>query len=158
MAATRVWVVDDDSAVRGAIETIIRELGHAVQGFDTAESALAAFEQGSPDVLIADVRMPGMNGIELTRKVVEMDPAVIVMILTAFPSIPNAVEAIRAGARDFLAKPLHLEELRLRLDQALENRRLEARFKKTRNAAWCLIASLPFWFILGMLLARALRP
>lgn len=156
--ATTVWVVDDDNSVRGVLEAMIKELGYPVRAFDKAEDALGAFEKEAPDVVITDVRMPGMSGLDLTRTLLDIDPAVIVMILTGFPSIPDAVEAIRAGAKDFLSKPLRIEELRVRLDRALENRRLEARFKKARTVAWCLIASLPIWFILGILLARFLQP
>ncbi len=154
--AAMVWVVDDDESVRGVLGAMIRELGYEVQAFEQAEPALKAFHPGAADVVITDVRMPGMSGMELTRALLELDPEAIVMVLTGFPSIPDAVEAVRAGASDFLSKPCRIEEIRIRIARALENRSMHDRLKRTRLITWALLASLPFWFILGILLAIAL--
>jgi two-component system, NtrC family, C4-dicarboxylate transport response regulator DctD len=158
--ATTIWVVDDEEAVRDALEAMIKELGYQVRSFSSAEDVLAAYKQEvvSPDVVITDVRMPGMSGMDLTRALLQIDPHAIVIILTAYPSIPNAVESIRNGAADFLSKPCRIEEMRIRLEHALESRDLQARLKKTRMIAWGLIASLPIWFILGIILAKILQP
>jgi DNA-binding NtrC family response regulator len=102
--------------------------------------------------------MPGMSGMDLTRAILEIDPHAILIILTAYPSIPNAVESIRGGAADFLSKPCRIEEMRIRLEHALESRDLQTRLKKTRMIAWGLIASLPIWFVLGIILAKVLQP
>lgn len=153
----KVWVVDDDDAVRGVLEAMLHELGYEVATYTTGEAALRDFKPGSADVVITDVRMPGMSGLELTRAILDKDRHCIVMILTGFPSIPDAVEAIRAGAIDFLSKPVRMEELRVRLERALENRELEARLGRTRILAWVLILSLPLWFALGILLATRLQ-
>ncbi len=156
MPAT-VWVVDDDEAIRGVLGAMIKELGFEPKLFDTAEAALKAFKPGAADVVISDVRMPGMSGMDLTRAMIEKDPDVIVMILTGFPSIPDAVEAVQAGASDFLSKPCRIEEIRVRITRALENRTLQTRLRTTRLVTWILIGSLPLWFILGIILAIFLR-
>lgn len=156
MAAT-VWVVDDEPQVRDVLGAMLRELGYESQVFEDAETALNALSSRRPDVVITDVRMPGMSGMDLVNAILERDPDAIVMILTGYPSIPDAVEAIRRGAADFLSKPIRMEELRLRLERALEAREMEGRLKRTRAAAWVLIATLPLWFILGVLLARLLQ-
>ena len=158
--ATTIWVVDDEDAVRDALESMIKELGYQVRSFSTAEEVLGAYKtaDATPDVVITDVRMPGMSGMDLTRAILEIDPHAILIILTAYPSIPNAVESIRGGAADFLSKPCRIEEMRIRLEHALESRDLQTRLKKTRMIALGLIASLPIWFILGILLARLLQP
>ena len=158
--ATTIWVVDDEDAVRDALESMIKELGYQVRTFGTAEEVLSVYKQTPtpPDVVITDVRMPGMSGMDLTRAILDIDPNAIVIILTAYPSIPTAVESIRGGAADFLSKPCRIEEMRIRLEHALESRDLQGRLRKTRMVAWALIASLPIWFILGILLARLLRP
>ena len=152
MAAT-VWIVDDDESVRGVLGAMIRELGYEVQVYEHAESALKAYTPGAADVIITDVRMPGMSGMDLTRAMLEIDPDLIIMVLTGFPSIPDAVEAVRAGACDFLSKPCRIEEIRIRMSRALENRAMHERLRRTRAITWGLIASLPVWFILGILLA-----
>lgn len=156
--ATSVWVVDDDDSVRGVLEAMLKELGYTVTTYDKAEEALNAYRAAPPDVVVTDVRMPGMSGLDLTRAMLEADSRCIVMILTGFPSIPDAVEAIRAGATDFLSKPVRMEELRVRMERALESRVLQGRLSKTRVLAWSLILSLPLWFVLGVVLARMLQP
>jgi DNA-binding NtrC family response regulator len=155
MAAT-VWVVDDDEAVRSVLGAMLKELGYNIQLFDKAEDVLKIYSVRPPDVLITDVRMPGMSGMELTRAIMEKDPFAIVMILTGYPSIPDAVEAIRVGAVDFLSKPCRIEEIRIRIERAIENKHLQSRLKKTRLITWSLMASLPLWFVLGIILARML--
>lgn len=157
---TTIWVVDDEEAVRDALESMIKELGYQVRTFPTAEDVLSAYKQAElpPDVVITDVRMPGMSGMDLTRAILQIDPHAILIILTAYPSIPNAVESIRGGAADFLSKPCRIEEMRIRLEHALESRDLQARLRKTRMIAWGLIASLPIWFVLGIILAKVLQP
>jgi len=156
MPAT-IWVVDDEPQVRDVLGAMLRELGYETEVFEDAETALDAMGGRRPDVVITDVRMPGMSGMDLVNGILERDPEAIVMILTGYPSIPDAVEAIRRGASDFLSKPIRMEELRLRLERALESREIEGRLKRTRAAAWILIATLPLWFILGVLLARLLQ-
>jgi FixJ family two-component response regulator len=135
----------------------LKELGYEVRLFEGAEPVLKEYRPGRADVIITDVRMPGMSGMELTRKLLEYDPEAIVMILTGFPSIPDAVEAIRTGATDFLSKPCRMEEIRIRIERALESRDVYSRLKRARMVAWVLIGSLPVWFVLGILLARMLQ-
>jgi DNA-binding NtrC family response regulator len=156
MAAT-VWVVDDDSTVLDVMGAMLRQLGYKVELFEKGEIALQRYADGPPDLLVADLRMPGMTGLELTRAVLEKDPQAIVMILTGYPSIPDAVEAIRLGATDFISKPCTIGEIHVRIERALANRHLERRLKKTRQLMWMLVESLPAWIILGMVLARLLK-
>ncbi|MBN1268398.1 MAG: response regulator [Kiritimatiellae bacterium] len=156
MAAT-VWVIDDEESVRDVVGAMLKELGYQVRAFDSGDEALKEYENSPADVVITDVRMPGMSGMDVTRSLLEKDPDAIVMILTGFPSIPDAVEAIKTGASDFLSKPCRIEEIRVRIERALENRDVLNRLKKARLVAWVLIITLPVWFILGILLARLLQ-
>jgi DNA-binding NtrC family response regulator len=156
MAAT-VWVVDDEESVRDVVGAMLKELGYDVRIFENAEGVTEAYRSSPPDVVITDVRMPGMSGLELTRSILEVDHDAIVMILTGFPSIPDAVEAIRTGATDFLSKPCRMEEIRVRIERALESRDICGRLRRARLVGWLLIASLPLWFVLGILLARLLQ-
>lgn len=156
MAAT-VWVVDDDQSVLDVLGAMLRQLGYQVELFEKAETVLDRYADRPPDLVLADLRMPGMSGLELTRAIVEKDPQAIIMILTGYPSIPDAVEAIRIGATDFISKPSTIGEIHVRIERALANRRLERRLKRTRQLLWLLVESLPAWIILGMVLARLLK-
>ena len=155
--SSRVWVVDDDDSVREVLTAMLGELGHEPRAFADAHEALAAYTPGVADVLITDLRMPKMSGLELTRALLVKDPEAVVMVLTGYPSIPDAVEAVKSGATDFLSKPCRMEEIRIRIERAIESRELQDQLKKTRSLTWVLIGSLPLWFVLGMVLARFIR-
>ncbi len=155
--AAMMWVVDDEESVRDVVGAMLKELGYDVQLFESGPDVLTQYKVKPCDVLITDVRMPGMSGMELTRQVLAENADAIVMILTGFPSIPDAVEAIKTGATDFLSKPCRMEEIRVRIERALDNRDVYGRLRRARIVAWVLIATLPVWFILGILLARLLQ-
>jgi DNA-binding NtrC family response regulator len=155
--ASRVWVVDDDDSVREVLTAMLTELGYEVKAYADPHEALTAYLPGVTDIIVTDLRMPKMSGLELTRALLVKDPEAIVMVLTGYPSIPDAVEAVKSGATDFLSKPCRMEEIRIRLERALESRELQDRLKKTRSLTWILIGSLPLWFVLGMVLARFVR-
>lgn len=156
MAAT-VWVVDDDPTILDVLGAMLKQLGYQVELFDHGKTVLERYEANPPDLVVADLRMPGMGGLDLTRALLEKDPQAIIMILTGYPSIPDAVEAIRLGAADFISKPCTLGEIHVRIERAMANRRLERRLKRTRQVMWALVESLPVWIILGMVLARLLK-
>lgn len=156
MAAT-VWVVDDDESVLEVLGGMIQELGYKSRLFTQGRQALDAYQRGKADILIVDVRMPDMSGLDLTRALLKKDPYAVVVILTGFPSISDAVEAIRTGAMDYLTKPFRMEEIRVRIERALESRELQDRLRKNRLLTWVLIGSLPLWFILGIILVRSVR-
>ena len=133
-ARGRVLVVDDD---RGACEVLEESL--VARGFDVRstvfpESVPGILERDQIEVLITDLRMGAHDGIALTAQVVRAFPSVIVIVVTAFGSIRTAVEAIRAGAYDFLTKPYDLDAVVVSLDRAVEHARLLAEVKRLRGA------------------------
>lgn len=147
------WVIDDDSATCDVICAMLKELGYEARSFNKAREALANYRPGCADVVITDIRMPGIDGLELTRALKKKDPRVAIIVLTGFPSVEDAAEAIKLGAADYWAKPLRLEEIRLNLLRVLRARDLQARFHRNRVLTWLLIGSLPVWFLLGIFLA-----
>ena len=151
MKQTTIWIVDDDDSVLDLMLAIVERLGYRARTFTLATDALEQFQRGKAEVVISDVRMPDMDGLEFTRRLIEKDPAVKVMLLTGYPSIPDAVEAIKNGAFDYLTKPFRMEEIRIRLERALEARELFSRLVSSRWLTWILIGSMPLWFLLGYL-------
>jgi DNA-binding NtrC family response regulator len=148
-----IWVVDDEEAVCDVLSGMLHELGHDTRIFTRAREAMAAYRRDRVDAVITDLRMPDMDGLEFTRGLREKDPDAVILILTGFPSVEDAVEAIKIGASDFMTKPFRIEEIRLRVLRALEARDMEDRLRRNRKLTWILIGSLPVWFILGILLA-----
>jgi two-component system response regulator AtoC len=127
----RVLLVDDDAAIR---DTFAHHLGRAdfsIATADSAESALTMIADVDPDVVVTDVRMPGMNGLELVRLLRERIPGLNVVVITAYEDKETAVGAMRAGAFDYLVKPLDLDQIELVLERASRDRRLRQRIDRT---------------------------
>ena len=127
----RVLVVDDDREMCELLRTQLARRGFDVQAHSSADEALAALG-ADLDAVVTDVRMRGLDGIELCQRLRSDRPDVPVLVITAFGSLDTAVAAIRAGAYDFLAKPLEVEELVFRLERAIEHRRLSEEVKRLR--------------------------
>ncbi len=122
----RILVVDDEVNARTALGELLREEGYAVEIAADGFKALGKLEEFSPDVVVTDLKMPGLSGVELMEKVRERDPECVVVVMTAHGGIESAVRAMREGAADYLTKPLNLEELVLVLRRELERKRLRA--------------------------------
>ena len=147
-----VWVVDDEAPVREVLEAMLQQLGHTCSLFEDGPALLSAYRRDQVDLVISDMRMPGMDGMALLRALREKDPHVVIIFLTGYPTVQDGVEAIRLGASDYLTKPFRMEEINLRLLRALENRDLNQQLRRSRILAWLLIGSLPFWFVMGLAL------
>ena len=137
MSAATVLVVDDERTLARAIKAFLSESGYEAEVAGDAEQALRLLETMRPDVIFCDVRLPGMDGIELLRRIREFDPAIPVIMMTAHGTIEGAVEAVKLGAFDYLKKPVDLEELKLLADRARENSKLkqELSYYRRRDAA-----------------------
>jgi FixJ family two-component response regulator len=107
VAARRVFFVDDDSAVRAVVARILREVAIKVDCFDDPATCLAELRSQRCNLLITDLKMPEMDGIELLTNVKRLAPWLPILVVTAYGDIPIAVKAIRVGAVDFIEKPLN---------------------------------------------------
>lgn len=121
----RILIVDDDRSMCEALEADLEGRGFQVTWHVTAEQAFAAARDGEFDVVLTDLRMSGMNGIELCDRIAANRPDLPVIVMTAFGSLDSAVEAIRAGAYDFITKPIEMDMLALTLERAVRHRALQ---------------------------------
>jgi DNA-binding NtrC family response regulator len=128
--ALRVLVVDDDETIRTSLAEALASDAVEVCVAASAEAALALLGDATPDVVISDVRMPGLDGIELLKLLRERAPVADVVIMTAYDDMPTVVTAMREGACDFLPKPLDLHDLRRVLDRVTEDRRARERARR----------------------------
>jgi DNA-binding NtrC family response regulator len=121
---SRILVLDDEAILRDAIAEAMRRAGHAVDAFDSGRPALDAFQQGGFDLVISDLRMPGMDGVSVLEEAKRIAPDVPFIIVTAHGTVETAVGAMKKGAYDFIIKPFKLEELEALVARALEHRHL----------------------------------
>jgi two-component system, NtrC family, nitrogen regulation response regulator GlnG len=105
-----VWIVDDDRSIRWVFEKALSREGISYSSFATAREALDALSGGAPQVLISDIRMPGLSGIELLQEVKEKHPAVPVIVMTAYSDLESAVAAFQGGAYEYLPKPFDVDQ------------------------------------------------
>ncbi|MEW5853802.1 MAG: sigma-54 dependent transcriptional regulator [Myxococcota bacterium] len=122
----RILIVDDEANARGALAELLRDEGYQVETAADGFKALPKLEDFNPDLLLTDLKMPGMDGLELMGRARQLDPERAVVVMTAYGAVETAVAAMRKGAADYLTKPINMEELVLVLERALERRRLRA--------------------------------
>ncbi len=107
----RVLVVDDEELCRWAAHQLLARRGHEVAEAASGEAALDLVERWNPDAILLDIRLPGMNGYEVLSRIRRHQPTVCIIMMTSHPELETAVAALRAGAVDYLAKPLDSAEL-----------------------------------------------
>ncbi|MGH7623187.1 MAG: sigma-54-dependent transcriptional regulator, partial [Gemmatimonadaceae bacterium] len=146
MSNPTVLIVDDERTLARSIKTFLSESGYDAEVAGDGEKALELLESLRPDVVFADVRLPGMGGIELLQKIREFDATIPVVIMTAYGSIEGAVEAVKLGAFDYLKKPVDLEELKLLADRARETSLLKGELSYYRGRE---ARALPFAGVIG---------
>jgi two-component system response regulator HydG len=122
--SVKILVVDDDRSHRFMLNSMFKEWGWSVEEADDGTTAVAAVEEKSFDAILMDVRMAKMDGMEALRRIHAFNPAIPVVIMTAFSSVDSAVEAIKMGAHDYLTKPLDFDRLRLTMSRALDHRQV----------------------------------
>lgn len=133
--AHRVLVVDDEENLRVVLETLLKKHGYHVHVAESAEAALQALPQYDPDFVLADVRMPGMSGIELCATLKERGSHATVIVMSAYGTVDLAIEAMKAGAYDYVSKPFKQDEVLLVLRKAAERELLRQENRALRRAS-----------------------
>jgi len=129
----RIVVIDDDEGNRRSTEMALRRDGYAVVSFRSGEEGIEHLGGQEADLLVTDLRMPGMDGLEVLARAREIDPGIAVLVITGFGSVESAVDAMKQGADDYLQKPVNLVELRKRVAAAVVKRRLAQEVVRLRE-------------------------
>ena len=122
---TKILVVDDEASHRQMLEAVLTTEGYEVYQADDGQEAITAVEERFYDLIVMDVRMSQVGGIEALRRIKELSPGIPVIIMTAYASVNTAVDALKSGAYDYLTKPLDIDELKILVGKALRYRQLE---------------------------------
>lgn len=123
-ALPRILVVDDERSIRELLAIVLRREGYDVQLAENGRMAIDAIARGKIDLLISDIKMPDMSGVDVLRAAKQADPDILGIMITAFASTDTAVEAMRLGACDYLSKPFDIDLLKMKVREKLESRRL----------------------------------
>jgi DNA-binding NtrC family response regulator len=123
MISYTVFIVDDEDSIRDGVSMSLEDT-YRVAAFPDAESALAAIEKESPDLVLLDIGLPGMDGVEALRRIKERFPYILVIMITAYEDIDTVIAAMKLGAYDYVVKPLYMDGLAVTLENALETIRL----------------------------------
>jgi DNA-binding NtrC family response regulator len=152
-----ILIVDDDKNILNILSEFLKKWGYNPIKAESGKEALEKFKDMSIDLVITDMVMPEMDGLTLINKITVIRPNTIIMMLTGYPSFDSAVESIRGGAFEYLAKPVNASELKIKIERCLERKNLIKSKSALRGMNWALIISIPFWLILGIILAKLLR-
>lgn len=129
-----VFVVDDDAGVLDAVQLLLQSVGLPSRGFSSAGEFLEEFDSDCPGCLILDLRMPGMGGRELQKRLLEMGATLPIIFVTAHGDVPTAVDAVKDGAVDFIQKPFPDQKLLDKVNQALQLDALRKKGREERRA------------------------
>ncbi len=129
----RIVVIDDEVNAAAALEALLEQDGYDVERAPDGRAGLQLLERHDPDVVLTDLRMPGMDGLELLGRIKELRPDAMVIVMTAYGTVKTAVQAMRLGAEDYLGKPIDVEELEVVVEKALERKQLLAETRALRE-------------------------
>ncbi|KPP97070.1 MAG: two-component signal transduction system NtrC family response regulator [Bacteroidetes bacterium HLUCCA01] len=141
-----ILVTDDESIIRDSIAEFLESEGYQTMTASNGEEALEIVKKHDIDLLLSDVRMPGIDGIELMNEVNLISSETLIILMTAFASVESAIQALRSGAADYMLKPLDFEELLMRIQAILERRNL---IRENRYMREVIDRSYNFGFIIG---------
>ncbi|MDO8462193.1 MAG: sigma-54 dependent transcriptional regulator [Deltaproteobacteria bacterium] len=129
----KILIIDDEEIIRKALDRYLTSLGYEVMTAEDGEQGIALIRQSMADVALIDMMMPKMSGIEVVRRFKEIAPSLLPIVMTAYGTIPSAVEAVKAGAYHYLTKPFELEDIGLLIAKALEHRSLREENKELKK-------------------------
>lgn len=130
---SRILIVDDELSMREFLTILLEREGYRIEQADTAESALSLLADEEFDLVVSDICMPGLSGLTLLEKIKQMTPETAVLMITAFTTAEQAVEAMKLGAYDYIAKPFKVEEIKILVKNALEKRYLQRENSRLRQ-------------------------
>lgn len=122
----KILIVDDEEAIRDSCHQALAKDGYIVDTAENAQSGLQAIKEGTPDLVLIDLKMPGMSGMELLEEIGRIDPTIISIVITGYATVESAVEAMKRNAYDFLPKPFTPDQLRIVIERGLERKLLTA--------------------------------
>lgn len=151
MKAARILVVDDEEATRETLRDYFAGRGYEVATARNGTDALGQFTPGAFDCIISDLFMPEIDGLELLKRIRAEDREVFFLMITGFPGLDSAVNAMKEGAYDYIVKPFHMEDMRLKVERALHVKKTEASLRHVKGLFMTFVVLIPVLVSLGIL-------
>src|SRR5881392_1369820 len=129
----RILIADDHDSLRRGLAQAIAEAGHEIEEAPNGNAAIEKLHEGFFDVVVSDLKMGGSTGLEVLKTAKQLHPTTAVILMTAFGSVSTAVEAIKSGAFDYVQKPFEIEEMEVKIEKALEVKRLKNQLEYLRD-------------------------
>jgi len=152
-----ILIVDDDEDILSLVSDVVKRWGFNPMVARNGKEGLEKFKEHPVDLVLTDMRMPEMDGMALLEQIRGVDKKAPLIVLTGYPSLDTAIQAIRDGAYDYLVKPINMDELKFKIERCLERKDELRALSFLKGLNWALIISIPVWLILGIILARLLR-
>lgn len=147
----RILVVDDEESTRTTLHDYLTGIGYDVVTAADGKEALKKFDPGAFDCVISDLIMPEIDGIELLKRLRVEDGDVFFLMITGFPGLDSAVNAMKEGAYDYIVKPFHMDDMRLKVERALHVKKIEASLKRVKGLFLSCIVLIPVLVSLGII-------
>jgi DNA-binding NtrC family response regulator len=147
-----ILLVDDDPYCIDIISEVLKKTGLEIEIARDGEEALTKFTMKSFELVLTDLMMPKMSGMSLLKEIKRREKEAVVLVFTGFGTIESAVSAIKAGAYDYITKPINLDELELVINRALEKKRLINQLNSLKGIFIAALISIPIWLILGVII------
>ncbi len=148
----RVLVIDDDESYRMVLRGFIEENGHTALEAENADVGTKVFLEEKIDLVISDLMMPNKSGLDLLRELRVIQPKVLFIMVTGYPTVDTATAAIKEGAYDFLVKPVDMNQLAAVMKRALSTIELRTNLSTMRGMNVALLLSIPVWILIGVLI------
>jgi DNA-binding NtrC family response regulator len=147
----RILVIDDDEDYRRLLKSYIEEKGHSVVEADSAVTGMKIFLDGKIDLVLSDLMMPVKSGMDLLKELKAIQPSALFIMITGYPTMDKASEALKEGAYDFLVKPVEFDQLNAVMSRALAAVELRSTLSTMRGMNMALLLSIPLWILVGIL-------
>ncbi len=155
--SNRILIVDDEENIREILTEYLDEFGYDVTTAINGKDALQIYNKEHFDIIISDLVMKPMDGMELLSEIKKINHDALFIMITGYPSVDSAMEAIKKGARDYITKPFNIDEIKIKIERALLERSMKGSLKNIQGIVWALVISIPAWLLLGIILARSLK-
>ena len=152
-----ILVVDDEESIRELLAEYLGNCGYEVTCAASGQEALSYYKSSRFDVVVSDLMMSPIDGMELLSEIKKIDSEALFIMVTGYPSIDTALEAVKKGAKDYITKPFNIDDIRLKIERVVLERSLRGKLRDVQGLVWALVISIPIWLILGIVLAKMLK-